>query len=295
MIWQRTSRRFYYEALRSHLWSADVAFWRSSLLDKKQKALTVTVNLNQLTVLCTLEEMGKGGPIPLKQIQEGVCLRTVALRSAISSMHPLVILDDSGCLSFNTKWLQRSRKRMNLAWREESVRVTYLNIMDVREETRFHEASLSELDDPYSTTLTCARRTHFDITKVRVAAMYSWDLSPTDANCPLCRMPNSEPAAHKPASEDFVVGDTVPSTNESLLSEGLCGHVFHLDCITRWMVNRTGCPYCNQTWTGAYFSATSAELVNPSRAPGLGQRLKILGRFSMFPFRSIFAADVAED
>lgn len=67
---------------------------------------------------------------------------------------------------------------------------------------------------------------------------------------PVC---DSQDAALSPRPTD---GTTASSVADPGLADdagysiawGCCGHVFHLDCISRWLKTRSVCPLCNREW-----------------------------------------------
>ena len=56
------------------------------------------------------------------------------------------------------------------------------------------------------------------------------------------------PHPHRPGTTVSVADPGLADDAGYSIAWGCCGHVFHLDCISRWLKTRSVCPLCNREW-----------------------------------------------
>jgi E3 ubiquitin-protein ligase RBX1 len=80
----------------------------------------------------------------------------------------------------------------------------------------------------------------FAVKKWSPVFMWGWDIQ-TDA-CAICRNSLCDP------SIEFEANPSQNNKNGLSIAFGMCGHVYHLDCVQRWLNKQVICPLCQKQW-----------------------------------------------
>jgi len=147
------------------------------------------------------------------------------------------------------------------------------------DEASQQESRRVKVPNPFKSTITCAKRTHFEVKSMAVVMRPSHVSRQRGPNCAICRNKLEdlciECVTGLPSTPDKYHGIIQQNCD---VAKGTCGHEFHNHCIKRWLKTRKVCPLDERDWkleetTSAAPSASALQ--NPLLVPG----------FKKFPYQ----------
>ena len=264
-IFEGNEKRHYYPRC-CHMWTSEIRF--HSLRGSDSPAFLVS--LNQLAVLCAIDESEKGG-VSWATLQNAVGLDDLPLEVTIESLEGILLKVDRtegrSSVSFNSDWILNSGGEgiksdnsgvINLASTQELMRLKHFQakMKEIADE------DVPLLRNPYDLSIECPRRKNFDIQSLWVIVKWSWDMGVD--NCPICRNHIVDLCidcqGNQLGEEENANGD------ECKVTWGECGHSYHTHCITRWTTQRGNvCPLDNRTWVALAIVSPSLSSSSSSK------------------------------
>ena len=80
----------------------------------------------------------------------------------------------------------------------------------------------------------------FEINHIKVITTHSYNLN-KNQDCTICRQHLNTPSIYAQAKGCY-----------STVTTGLCGHMFHEECISPWLNTNKKCPICSVMWNTSY-------------------------------------------
>ena len=76
----------------------------------------------------------------------------------------------------------------------------------------------------------------FKIISMKLINSSFFDLE-KNTDCTICRFNLNENSIH-----------STNKISDSIIATGACGHSFHKECITPWLIDNKHCPLCSYNW-----------------------------------------------
>jgi RING-box protein 1 len=87
----------------------------------------------------------------------------------------------------------------------------------------------------------------FKLEKIKILGLKEYNLI-KNTDCSICRCNLNMNSIFNQELEKTNNKDLKYSLSESIISEGICGHTFHYECINPWIKKNLICPICMTIW-----------------------------------------------